>query len=615
MSVRRKKLVAPAIIESNHMQADLHCMDIKECHRVLELEIGASRIEVDNAYCRLLERWHPDHVAPADDPEALREATHMVQVINDAYQTLIKTAPLFAAQTPEPAIAPRKKPALPPLTSIPVSISKAPVANKPTSAPPPALPAAPSVVTSTAPVSATNVGSSGAPPLTPLPAPPPPSSHAASPAPVPNPPAANAATTTPPASTDRREKVTSLHDALFPVGSLQRKFSLIILVALFLLLLAKCAFSSSSAKKTARPPDPSKTGSVVIKSNRADTEVELTRVVAAQDGAASSFHGSGAQSTLTLMSPGKYFLVAKSAGWPEIRQEVKVDVGPSAEVAVHFKSGSLRLNSDPVGATVQLGSAVLGKTPLVIAQLPPGESQLSLQIPGWPVVSVKTTITENVESVETVRLPYGKVVVETTPLGATVLLGGKAVGQTPLTLDRVPAGIKKITLQAKDFPALEVSVTVEDRGEAKISREMASAFPELNAPKLLSAVWVPDDPNKLSPGVDSLGHYEPRNGIVRNLHRKRLYENWLKKKYRYSATIKSYDRESGKIEFAEQADALSKYRILAELSPAARNNPDLIAQLIKGATLSLYGRLDAVEEPRWPLKVITFELSLAEPML
>jgi hypothetical protein len=37
-----------------------------------------------------------------------------------------------------------------------------------------------------------------------------------------------------------------------------------------------------------------------------------------------------------------------------------------------------------------------------------------------------------------------------------------------------------------------------------------------------------------------------------------------------------------------------------------------MAQLTKGTILSLYGRLDAVEEPRWPFKVITLELFSAE---
>ena len=105
----------------------------------------------------------------------------------------------------------------------------------------------------------------------------------------------------------------------------------------------------------------------------------------------------------------------------------------------------------------------------------------------------------------------------------------------------------------------------------------------------------------------------PRNGVVRNLNRKRLYENWLRKSFRYSATVKSYDRNTGKIEFAEQKSDLSGYRVLAELSLAARNDKDLAARLTKGATLTFYGRLTAVEESRWA-GAITLEMSAAEAL-
>jgi hypothetical protein len=137
----------------------------------------------------------------------------------------------------------------------------------------------------------------------------------------------------------------------------------------------------------------------------------------------------------------------------------------------------------------------------------------------------------------------------------------------------------------------------------------------LDPAELLRAVWVYDDPNQIAPPVDTIaGPYQPRNEIVRNLHRKRLYENWLRKRFRFTATVKSYDRDSGQVEFAEQKSELSKYRVLAFLAPEARADKDLAAQLVKGATFSIYGVLSAVEEPHWPAKVITLEISAANPV-
>ncbi len=411
-------------------------------------------------------------------------------------------------------------------------------------------------------------------------------------------------------------KVPGLYESLFPLGSPYRRFGPVILVAalVLVLLIGKCALSSSSGSKSPLAPDPKTTGSLVVKSNRANATFEATRLPSPGDATTTSVEGTIDQ-VLSGLPPGKYAVTARAEGWPDTREEVNIDAERTSEVAINFKSGSLRLDSDPAGVTVRLGAAVLGRTPLVIPQLPPGGCQLTLQYLFWPEVYYKATITENVESTGTVRLPHGKLTVETTTPGVTVLMAGRVVGQTPLTLELVPAGFNKLTLQAKDFPPLEVSVKMEDHGEVKVHPVLGSVFPVLDPAALLRSIWVPDDPDQIAPPLEGVtGPFQSRNGIVKNLNRKRLFGTWLLKRYCFTAIIKSYDRASGQVEFAEQQSELSKYRVRAILSTDVRNDSDLSAQLIKGESFSLYGRLSAVEEPRWPSKVITFEFSAAEPL-
>ena len=390
-------------------------------------------------------------------------------------------------------------------------------------------------------------------------------------------------------------------------------FKKYVIAVLLVTGLAACSKSPEQVKVEVAKHEAETTGRLVVKSNRPGATVEATLVPAA--GAAPVAAKGNAGQTLPGLPAGKYAVTLHAEGWPDAHGEATVTVGAQAEATINFKSGSLRLDSDPAGATVSLAGAVLGKTPLAVPQLPVGECKLSVTYLNWPAVPVKITIAENAETAESVRLPHGKLTVETIPAGAMILLGGKAYSKTPLFFDPLPAGPTKLTLQAKDFPPLEVSVTVDDRGDVKVSRELGSGFPELDPPALLLAVWVPDDPNRLAPALEgATGPSKPRNEIVKNLNRKRLYENWLRKTYRYAGTVKAYDQGKGRVEFAEQAGDLAKYRVLADLSVAARSDKDLVAKLAKGATLSLYGRLDAVEEPRWPSKVITFEISAAEPL-
>ena len=569
-------------------------MDLKESYSVLQLEIGASRDAIDTAYCQLLERWHPDRVTPAGDPAAVAKATRQVQLVNDAYQTLIKIAPRAAANSGSaasaPVVPPRSKPIL-------VTPPPAPSGN-----PPPPRPAP-------------------SPTVNPAPAPLPP-------APAPALAAAAAAVTPaaiPAAPAWAWTKAAGLYNKLFPVDTPRRPYGIAVVAALVLviLLLAKCAVSSVGEKISAvahahtQAKLAETTGRLIVKSNLPDASVEVVRHPAAGEAPAAAVTGVIDQ-VLANLPPGKYAVTARAEGWPDARGEVEITAERQTDLTVNFPFGSLRLDSDPAGANVRWGNATLGKTPLLIPQLPPGEAQLSVEYqswPAWPAVIVRPMIKENAEAAASVWLPHGKLTVESNPTGAMVLIGGRASGQTPLTLDRFPAGTRKVTLQAKDFPAVEMSVTVEDRGEARVNLEPGYGFPELNPATLLQSVWVPNDPNRIAPPFDSLGRFEARNGIVKNLNRKRLYETWLLRMYRYSAAVKAYDPKTGMVEFAEQENALSRYRVLAELSPAARGDKELIARLLaKGATLNVYGKLDAVEEPRWPFKLISLELSGAEPL-
>lgn len=541
-------------------------MDIKESYRLLELEVGASRDAIETAYCRLLERWHPERITPAGDPNAVRKANEMVQAINEAYRNLLKVAP---------APAPTK----PPFNSAPSP------AGRPTSAPPPPPKSVPE-------------------PRAPEPAP----------ATV-----IKAAPEAPPAG--RPKDAWSPGDTLlakFPPGSAARKFGPII-AAVVILLLGALIFTqcSSKPKRTANAPDPKTTGRLIVKTNRPDTVVEanLVQPTGEKAPAATNFKASGTEATFPGLPPGKYSLIAKAAGWTDIKQDdVTVVVGSDAEVTMQFKSGSLKLDSIPDKALVRWGEIDLGRTPVVIPALPVGENQLTLEYPSWPVQPVKVTIVEGVETAETIRLPHGRLIVESTPSGATVQLEAKVIGQTPLTIERMPTGTRKITIRAPEFVPVAFAVTIEDKGEAKLNPVLVSSMPVLEPGALLTAVWMEATGDRgLAPGFNQTINFRSKNGVVKNLNRKKLWESWLNKKFRFTGTIKSYDRNTGKIEFIDEDNELAKYRVSAVLSISSRSDKDVVARLTKGATLPLYAQLDAVEEPNWPAKTISIELINAEP--
>ena len=390
-----------------------------------------------------------------------------------------------------------------------------------------------------------------------------------------------------------------------------------LLAAVLLLGAAGCSKSPEEVKAAQAKVEAETTGRLHIKSNRPNTAVAAIKVPAAADATAAKGAEEGAaEQTLSRLPPGKYAVTARSEGWPDIRVEATVTAGQTAEVDIHFPSGSLKLDTDPTGATVKLGKTnILGKTPLTIPQLPVGETALSLEYPGWPAVPYQAAIVENQETAATVRLPHGRLTVDSFPAGAIVVLDGKAYQKTPLFFDPVAAGPKKLTIQLKDFPSLEVTATVVDGQEVKIRPVLATGFPLIDPAELLRDLWIPDDPSKITTGFNSTtGIYRPKNDVVKNIQRERLYNRWQHKTYRYAGPVKSYDAASGKLEFAEQKSELARYRVLAQVKPGTKS-PLPVQKDAKDkapVVLAVYGRLSAVEEPSWPSRVITLELTDAD---
>jgi hypothetical protein len=339
-------------------------------------------------------------------------------------------------------------------------------------------------------------------------------------------------------------------------------------------------------------------GRLLVQSNRASAAIEA-KLIPTAGVAPAAIPGTAGQPIADL-APGKYAVTARSDGWPDVSGEATVVAGGTAELTLDFKSGALRLDSLPTGATVVWGQAVLGKTPLVVAQLPPGECALTLNYPGWPPFKTIVAIAENTETSATARLPHGRLVIESGPPGATVMLGKRALGQTPLTIERFQAGRKTLVLQAAGFPNLEVPVVVEDQGELKIRPLLAESYPLLDAPATLQAVWFelpPNDPNRLSPDFDPFPGFHKQGSFVRNLNRKKLFEQWLGKTYRFTGMVKVYDPAKGSVEFVEQVSALGKIKVFAQLLPAARDDKEDVALLAaKEAPVTIYGRFAEMEE-------------------
>jgi hypothetical protein len=124
-------------------------------------------------------------------------------------------------------------------------------------------------------------------------------------------------------------------------------------------------------------------------------------------------------------------------------------------------TGDLDLTSDPSGATVRLDGREVGTTPLTLERLPIGEHLLELEKDGIYASRRPITIAANTLDRLRVKLDRlkGKLPVFSEPRDARVLLDGKDLGSTPVSLE-VEAGSYTLRLTKEGYRVHEEPLTL-----------------------------------------------------------------------------------------------------------------------------------------------------------
>jgi len=211
-------------------------------------------------------------------------------------------------------------------------------------------------------------------------------------------------------------------------------------------------------------------GGAIIRTNPAGAEV----TVGALD------HG---PSPLTIReaSVGTYPVKIRLNGYEDWSGEVNLKENDFAEVNVTLErsTGTLLVTSEPSGVDGVLtgrttpgapasGARQTFKTPQKL-QLPTGTYDLTFRSAGWPDRKTTAEVTRNQVVESSGVFAAGQLVVTSDPAGAEVVLGGKTVGTTPLTLTDVQPGSHDVTLRLKGYQPATVHGVVEARGELRLN--------------------------------------------------------------------------------------------------------------------------------------------------
>ncbi|WP_438951504.1 PEGA domain-containing protein [Porticoccus sp.] len=165
-----------------------------------------------------------------------------------------------------------------------------------------------------------------------------------------------------------------------------------------------------------------------------------------------------------LIRPGDYRINATAEGYLPFQQAFSVgpDKHQLLELAMAKKPGHLELTSTPTGAAVLVNGESVGKTPLTVRDLPPGDHQLVVQALRYSPVEETVTIVglDRTQSLAvTLQQAWGQIELSSRPSGAEVIVDGESRGRTPLTTELLAAG-EDVLVQLEGFKTWQKKLRV-----------------------------------------------------------------------------------------------------------------------------------------------------------
>jgi formylglycine-generating enzyme required for sulfatase activity len=166
-----------------------------------------------------------------------------------------------------------------------------------------------------------------------------------------------------------------------------------------------------------------------------------------------------------LALPGRYRLRAEREGYRPLVHDIEITHAANQRLALALEKlpGYLSVDTPGVtGASVAVGDATVGKTPLADIELPAGEHRITVRADGYAdfsgTVRIEGLGRRQTLAVALIRASALVTVRSNTP-GATLEVDGKPIGTLPLTAE-LAAGIRAIEIHAPGHKSWTQSISV-----------------------------------------------------------------------------------------------------------------------------------------------------------
>ena len=169
--------------------------------------------------------------------------------------------------------------------------------------------------------------------------------------------------------------------------------------------------------------------------------------------------------------PGSYDLLVSSPGYRPYRRTLKIASGApvSLNVALEVMRGSVRFESVPSGASINLNGQVRGVTPLTVSDLPLGALEYTLQLPDHRETKGRVTIADETPlSVRETLAELPGLNITSVPGGASIAIDGRTVGVTPLAVTNLSPGRVSFTATLAGYAAFSGRALVPENGKGTV---------------------------------------------------------------------------------------------------------------------------------------------------
>lgn len=164
------------------------------------------------------------------------------------------------------------------------------------------------------------------------------------------------------------------------------------------------------------------------------------------------------------LSEGTHLIEAEMDGYRTARTHMDVFNGDQARVQLMLEPlmGLVLIHSVPSGAEVVIRGASVGKTPLMLPDLPLGTHRATLSQEGFLSKTVDIQVENRIPQKLEVALDSDSGVIRFTsqPSGAAVLVNGIQRGVTPCTVDGIPTGQNRVKVALQGHFPFEETVSL-----------------------------------------------------------------------------------------------------------------------------------------------------------